>query len=251
MPNTIELLKGGSVPQALLDEVGPFSIASHDDHVAALDVPGAYDVFGNRFDAPPGTYHPHPWSSSVFMVRSLLREGRHLGRLLDVGCGTGAVALSMLQHGLADEVVMTDVGEEAILAARQNAEALGLTSRATVWIGHLFEGVEGQRFDTLVFNMPLMHRVHQGAQHSALDDACGAIAREFFGEAPRYLKPGGCCYFTYSNISDPALLEEFGRRTAISLVAAEWVVSTGFWLMVYRSVKKSAPEDEPDETTFP
>jgi methylase of polypeptide subunit release factors len=246
MPNTIELLKAGSVPQALLDEVGPFSIAAHDDHVASLDAQGAYDVFGNRFDAPPGTYHPHPWSSSVFMVRSLLREGRHLGRLLDVGCGTGVVALSMLHHGLADEVVMTDVGDEAIQAARQNAEALGMGSFATACTGNLLEGVDGQQFDSLVFNMPLMHRVHQASQHSALDDACGAIAREFFREAPGYLKPGGCGYFTYSNISDPALLEEFGRHTAISLVAAEWVVSTGFWLMVYRFGLGTTSEACPD-----
>jgi methylase of polypeptide subunit release factors len=148
----------------------------------------------------------------------------------------------MLRHGLADEVVMTDVGDEAILASRQNAEALGLKSRATACIGHLFEGVEGQRFDTLVFNMPLMHRAHQGSHHSALDDACGAIAREFFREAPGYLKPGGCGYFTYSNISDPTLLEDFGQHSAISLVAAEWVVSTGFWLMVYRFDLESASE---------
>ena len=83
MPNTIDLLKGGWVPQALLDEVGQLSIAAHDDHVASLHVQRAYDIFGNRFDAPQGPTTPHPWSSSVFMVRSLLREGRHLGRLLD------------------------------------------------------------------------------------------------------------------------------------------------------------------------
>ena len=121
-----------------------------------------------------------------------------------------------------------------------SGSSLGPCSRVTACTGQLFDGVGGQRFDSLVFNMPLMHRAHHAFRHSALDDVCGAIAAEFFRKAPEHLKSGGCGYFTYSNLSDTAPFEEFGRQTALSLVAAEWDVGTGFWLMAYRFVTGAA-----------
>lgn len=234
MTNLIQDLKAGHIPQPILDEIGPFSIDAHNEHVQFLDNLNEYDVFGNRFQANAGLYHPHPSSSSVFMIRTLLREKPLLGRMLEVGCGTGAVGLSLLSHGLADTLVLTDIEERAVETTRHNAEKLGLNDRASIRVGSLFEPVHGEQFDSILFNMPLMHRVHPGMKHIALDDTSGKAAQSFFQEVRNYLVPGGTCFFPYSNISDPQFLEEFANEVDISLVAAEWVVKNGFWLMIYR-----------------
>ena len=234
MPDILHRLKNGHVPAELMGELGPFSLAAHEEHVAFLDRPGTYDVFGNRFLAAPGLYHPHPWSSSVFIIRTLLREQPALGRLLEIGCGTGAVGLSLLAHGLADAVVLSDLAPEAVRVARSNVEQLGLGGRAMVRQGSLFEPVQGERFDNLIFNLPLMHAKHPGGTHPALDDTSGCIAQGFFEQAADHLRPGGSAYFTYSNISTPGLLESLAGTVELELLAAEWVVKSGFWLMLYR-----------------
>lgn len=230
----ITSLKSGRIPAAVVGELSPYSLTAHNDHVAKLNQNGAYDVFGQSFDAGSGMYHPHPSSSSVFMVRTLLREQPMLGRLLELGCGTGAVGLSMLSHGLANHVVMTDIDPEAITIARKNAAQLAVSNQADIRQGDLFTPVKGERFNSILFNLPLMHAAHPGLKHLSLDDTSGALAKRFFSEARDYLEPDGVGYFTFSNISHPALLERFSERAALSLIAAEWVVSTGFWLMVYR-----------------
>ena len=234
MPNMIDSLKNGLMPAELLDELGPFSLVAHEEHVAFLDRPGTYEVFGNRFAAAPGLYHPHPWSSSVFILRTLLREQPTLGRLLEIGCGTGAVGLSLLAHGLADALVLSDLAPEAVRVAQHNAEQLGLAGRVAVRQGSLFEPVPGERFDSLIFNLPLMHAAHPGGTHPALDDTAGRLAQDFFAQAAAYLSPGGKAYFTYSNISSPGLLQSFADTVELELLAAEWVVKSGFWLLLYR-----------------
>lgn len=237
MPNPIAQLKSGRIPEVLRDELGPFSIQAHNDHVTFLQQPGSYDVFGNRFDATAGMYHPHPWSSSVFLVRALLRERPALGRVLEIGCGSGAVGLSLLAHGLANELIMTDISLESVRAAQRNATSLGLQARSTVRQGSLFEPVSGESFDSIIFNLPLMHSEHEGMRHVALDDPRGAVATEFFNRATDFLNCSGSVYITFSNLSEPAILKELSAKGKLSLLAAEWVVETGFWLMVYRLQK--------------
>ena len=234
MPHTLAQLKKGQMPQVLRDELGPFSLAAHDDHVAMLAQAGEYDVFGHRFEVAPGMYHPHPWSSSVFMVRTFLRHRPALGHLLEIGCGSGAVGLSLLAHGLATGLVMTDIHPESVETALRNAEKLGLAERSMVRLGSLFEPVCGERFDSIVFNMPLMHNEHEGRSHQALDDPRGALAKSFVNQAAAHLTSEGCAYITFSNLSEPALLALFAERGQLILLAAEWVVETGFWLMVYQ-----------------
>lgn len=232
--NVISGLKSGRIPSDVIRELSPFSLTAHNEHVAMLNRSKTYDVFGHLFDAGHSMYHPHPWSSSVFMVRSLLREQPALGKLLELGCGTGTVGLSMIGHGLADHAVITDIDADALVIARRNACQLEIQGKTDIRHGDLFAPVMGERFNSIIFNLPLMHTIHPGLKHISLDDACGELAHRFFSGVHSFLEPGGIGYFTFSNISHPNVLETFSEQVDLSLVAAEWVVSIGFWLMVYR-----------------
>lgn len=218
-----------------------FSLATHNAHVDSLRQHGDYDVFGVRFATAQDMYQPHPWSSSVFLVRSLLRERPRLGRLLELGCGAGVVGLSMLRHGLADTALLTDIVPACVEAARANIQALGEQGRAEVRLGDMFAPVRGGRFDSIIFNMPLLHLEHGGLHHPALDDAGGRLARHFFERAGNHLLPGGHGYFTFSNVSHASLLAEFARRATLRPLAAEWVATRGFGLALFEFTPDSAP----------
>lgn len=74
---------------------------------------------------------------------------------LDVGVGSGAIALSLLVEGPFPRVVATDASREALAVAAENARTLGLEDRLELREGPLFSAVApGERFDVVVSNPP-------------------------------------------------------------------------------------------------
>ena len=99
------------------------------------------------------------------------------GRILDLGCGWGAVgtALGARYPGL--EIVMTDINARAAALARRNLAENGV--RAQVLEGDGFEAVEGL-FDAVVTNPPIR--------------AGKAVIYGLFDRARDFLRPGGALY---------------------------------------------------------
>lgn len=52
--------------------------------------------------------------------------------------------------------------------------------------------------------------------------------------APAFLALGGEIWFSYSNVSDPAILREAGAKWAFQLVLAELKAANGMWKFAYR-----------------
>jgi release factor glutamine methyltransferase len=74
-------------------------------------------------------------------------------RILDIGTGSGAIALA-LAHEIADaKVVATDISQAALSLAQKNAATLGLQDKIDFKLGNLFEPVDGL-FDIIVSNPP-------------------------------------------------------------------------------------------------
>lgn len=72
-------------------------------------------------------------------------------RLLDVGTGSGAIALAVADELPGCEVSATDTSAGALEVARANAERLGLADRVTFLEGTL---PEGESFDLILANLP-------------------------------------------------------------------------------------------------
>ncbi|MFH1765590.1 MAG: peptide chain release factor N(5)-glutamine methyltransferase [Gemmatimonadota bacterium] len=74
---------------------------------------------------------------------------------LDVGTGSGAIALSLLKEGSFQRMVGTDPSRDALDLARENALSLGLDEQLELREGSLFEPLrDGERFDVVVSNPP-------------------------------------------------------------------------------------------------
>ena len=99
------------------------------------------------------------------------------GRVLDLGCGWGAVGAALGAANPALEIVMTDVNRRAAELARRNLAANGL--RAEVLEGDGFEAVTG-RFDAIITNPPIR--------------AGKAVVYGLFERARDFLAPGGALY---------------------------------------------------------
>ncbi len=121
-------------------------------------------------------------------------------RMLDVGTGSGVIALSLAARFPEAEVRAVDLSADALALARENAERLGLTDRVHFFEGHLLEKAEGA-FDLIVANLPyvaaaeaaqLAPEVRHDPTTALVGGALGdELIRELIVAAPAHLHPGG------------------------------------------------------------
>lgn len=124
-------------------------------------------------------------------------------RVLDLGTGSGCIALSIAHEHPTAIVTATDASAGALEVARANAVACGLADRVAFARGHWFDAVSpDDRFDVIVSNPPYISPaeraglpvdVREWEPNDALfakDDGLADL-REIVDEAPRRLRAGG------------------------------------------------------------
>ena len=123
----------------------------------------------------------------------------HTLRVLDMGTGSGAIALSIAHYHPSAQVLASDFSPEALALAQRNAQALQLKNVDFV-LSDWFKAIPVQQFDVIVSNPPYIHKddehLQQGdlrfePQQALTDFADGLSAiRQIIAGAPAYLKPG-------------------------------------------------------------
>lgn len=115
-------------------------------------------VIGDRFYVMElgglSEYFQDVWPETDALLAVLDRAS--VGRLLDLGCGTGVVALEAARRG--HRVIATDLYETAIWLAQFNARLNGVSAAIEFRIGHQLEPVAGERFD-LILTAPHYTRI--------------------------------------------------------------------------------------------
>jgi release factor glutamine methyltransferase len=118
---------------------------------------GWRDFYGLRLRLSPQTLEPRPDTETlVDVVLPLLREvADRQGecRVLDLGTGTGAIALAIAAEIPQATVTATDISPDALATASENARASGLTGRFFPLLSHWFSAVRG-KFHGIVSNPP-------------------------------------------------------------------------------------------------
>ncbi len=124
-------------------------------------------------------------------------------RVLDLGTGSGAVALALAAEWPAAAITATDASAGALEVARANAAALGLDARVRFVAGHWLEAVDArERFEVVVSNPPyiatgerdaLPEDVRSFEPPQALFSGASGLddVREIVEGSPRHLVPGG------------------------------------------------------------
>ena len=122
---------------------------------------------------------------------------------LDLGTGSGAIALSLLTEGPFHRMVATDTSEEALNVARKNSTNLGLDDRLELRLGSLFAPVlTGECFDVVISNPPyvpdgdrddLPPEVLDWEPHEALFAGSGGVSmlRKVAAGAAAVMEQGG------------------------------------------------------------
>jgi release factor glutamine methyltransferase len=176
---------------------------------------GHREFYGLDLAVNPAVLIPRP--ETELLVEWALE--RAPASVLDLGTGSGAIALAIRSGLPKARVVAVDASAAALVVARRNAVRLGLD---VDWRhGRWFEPARGERFDLVVSNPPY---VAEGDRHlgegdvryeprSALvsgPDGLDAL-REIVSAAPGFLVPGGALLIEHGLGQDAAARELFGR----------------------------------------
>jgi ribosomal protein L3 glutamine methyltransferase len=147
-------------------------------------------------------------------------RARRVRRILDIGTGSGAIALACAKAFPRAHVDAADVSAAALQVCRRNVRRLALGKRVTALRSDYFSGVAGRRYDIIVSNPPYVGRDEMRAlpreyrHEPRLGLASGAdgldSVRAIFAQARAHLEDDGILVVEVGN-TETALLRAFPR----------------------------------------
>ncbi|QEL14346.1 peptide chain release factor N(5)-glutamine methyltransferase [Limnoglobus roseus] len=164
---------------------------------------GVREFYLLPFEVTPAVLIPRPDTETLVDAAIDFLKKRPTPTALDVGTGSGCVAVSLANAVKAATVTAADVSPDALAVAKRNAKRNGVADRVQFLNGNLFSPLSaGTSFDLIVSNPPyippveietLMPEVKDHEPRIALDGGTDGLAfyRRLSAESGRWLKPGG------------------------------------------------------------
>ena len=159
---------------------------------------GTVEFCGHTFLCDKRALIPRPETEEL--VELLLEVEPRPAKILDVGTGSGVIALSLAAALPNAEVHAIDISDDALALAHENAARVQLAGRVQFWRGDLLDDVR-DAYDLIVANLPYVPRsdheqlapeVRRDPEVALLGGERGdEIVRRFIEAAPPHLTPGG------------------------------------------------------------
>ena len=192
---------------------------------------GETEFMGLTFHVEPGVLIPR--ADTEILVEKALELMRPGACVLDIGTGSGAIAISLAKLGKSARVTAVDVSDKALEIARKNAESNGVNVEFIK--SDCFSALNGRKYDMIVSNPPyisddemrgLMPEVKLEPELALFGGADGLdFYRRISREAPGYLNEGGWLLFeigwlqkdavsalVQTEIGEPFALRDYGQN---------------------------------------
>jgi release factor glutamine methyltransferase len=181
---------------------------------------GTVEFCGLTFLCDKRALVPRPETEQLVELVETRIENREL-RIVDVGTGSGVIALSLAAKMPEAQVLGVDVSEDALALAQENAARLNLSGRVQFLRGRLLENAEAA-FDLIIANLPYisMQDRHTLSPEVLHDPEVALFAgvqgdelvRELIDQAPFRLRPGGLLALEIGLGQSEALLSALAEK---------------------------------------
>lgn len=185
---------------------------------------GTQEFYGLELKVTPATLIPRP--ETELLVEAVLAWAAQQAppvAVIDVGTGTGAIALAIATHLPQAQVVACDFSVAALAVAQQNATRLGLSGRVQFAESDLLAAYGSVRFDVVVSNPPyipagdaaeMQPEVRDFEPHTALFAGSDGLEvyRRLIPQAKAALRLGGLLAMEFG----------YGQREALAELLTGW-----------------------------
>lgn len=210
-------------------------------------ITGRWWFWDLELEVAPCTLIPRP-DTELLVEQALELVLPPNAKVLDLGTGTGAIALSLAKARPDWQVTAVDYSDEAVALAKRNCERLGLNN-CLVQQSDWFSALTGQQFQLIISNPPYIdaddHNLQQGdvrfEPRSALVAPAHGLAdlAIICAKAPQYLTENGWLWLEHGYQQADAvqkLLLEAGFSAVCSRkdYAGQWRISGGNWQATLR-----------------
>lgn len=175
-----------------------------------------------------------PRVETELVAEQAIKEAPQRSNLIDIGTGSGAIAIAIAKHRPDLQITATEVSPEAIDVARLNAEdILGKDPKINFIEADIWEGID-DKFETVVTNLPYVSEDYKprmkpevqkepsialfGGPGDGLD-----LFRRFYRDLPTHIKPGSRVYHE----SDPwqhEMLTKLARAAGLKPILEEYLI---------------------------
>jgi len=188
---------------------------------------GQREFFGRRFAVDRRVLVPRPETEQLIEI-ALALSLPEAARVLDLGTGSGAIALTLAAERPRWRAVASDLSLAALACAATNRRALGLTERVALVASDFVSAIDLASFDLVVSNPPYVDpdvaslvdpavRAHEPALALFAGEAGFAAIRRLLGAATA-LRPGAWLAIEIGFGQAAAVAAELARQSALELV---------------------------------
>ena len=132
------------------------------ERVPVSQLLGEREFWSMALRVTPDVLTPRPETETlVAAALDRMPEGKSL-QILEIGTGSGAVALALARERPEARITATDISPEALRVAQENAERVGVADRIRWLEGDGLDPVKGETFDGVVSNPPYVGEAERG-----------------------------------------------------------------------------------------
>lgn len=207
-------------------------VARRGQHEPLAYILGEKEFMRNSFKVTPATLVPRP--ETELLVESLIKAANLLNengdvKILDIGTGSGAIIVSLLDYLPNAKGVGVDISMDALVVAEENARRIGVRERAGFVRSDLFSRIPvDKKFDIIVSNPPYIPAADiaglakdvQKEPHGALDGGINGLDfyRRIINEAMEHMAAEGILAFEVG-INQAQIVAELCRQAGFKETA--------------------------------
>lgn len=208
-------------------------------------IPGReFVIDGIKLTVPPDVFHPLPYDSSRILLREIRKHHSQLlsKRVLDMGTGTGIHAIQCAKFDA--DVDSVDINQSAVECSKLNADRNEVLERINILQGDLFEPVQNEKYDLILFNPPYYEGDVIDPSDHAWKDKHGETLNRFIRELPYHLTRDG---YALLIISDRMDLNTIEQKCSESRLRYETVRQKRVWDETYFIIRLMLEEPFEDQ----
>ena len=181
---------------------------------------GEQEFFGRGFLVNPAVLVPRPETELLVEVALATLPVGGAARVLDLGTGSGALALTLALERPAWEIYASDASPAALATAQLNARRLG-AAQVRFWAGDWWQAVARVKFFDMVLSNPpyvaegdphLAALAHEPREALVAPDAGRAALAAIIANVPAHLVPGGWLWLEHGWQQGPWVRKSLARK---------------------------------------